>query len=350
METKMRQKLAFVVTSILTLVIATACDTGTSGTSTPGPGQSEKVRFAMDWTPNTNHTGIYVAQQKGWYAEEGIELDILPYSDANTPDTLVATGQADFGISFTEAVVTDRINKLPIKSVAAVLQTNTSALATLKSSGLDRPSKLEGKRYAGFGSPYEEPVIRTVLKNDGAPEGTYRAITTNVFGFQSLVAGHTDFVWIFAGWDGIQAKLEGVDLNTFYIKDFNVPDYYTPVIIASESFLNGKGDVARRFLRATARGYEFAVTNPDEAADLLVKGAPSGTAPDAAQARESQKFLVPYLRTGDTAWGRQTLEMWTKYPRFMAETGLLKTSDGVVVTSEQLDYAAMFTNDYLPEP
>ena len=350
METKVRRKLIIIVASIYTLVVANACDTGPSGTSTPGSGQPEKVRFAMDWTPNTNHTGIYVARQKGWYAEEGIELDILPYSDANTPDTLVGTGQADFGISFTEAVVTDRINKLPVKSVAAVLQTNTSALATLKSSGLDRPAKLEGKRYAGFGSPYEEPVIRTVLKSDGAPQGTYKAITTNVFGFQSLVAGHTDFIWVFVGWDGIQAKLGGVDLNTFYIEDFGVPDYYTPVIIASESFLSGKGDVARRFLRATARGYEYAVTNPEEAADLLVEGAPPGTAPDLALAKESQKFLVPYLKSGDTAWGQQTLEMWTNYPRFMAETGLLKTSDGVVVTPDQLDYASMFTNDYLPKP
>jgi ABC-type nitrate/sulfonate/bicarbonate transport system substrate-binding protein len=330
--------------AIALLLSATAC--GTSSTS----GESVVVRFALDWTPNTNHTGIYVAQQNGWYAEEGIDLQILPYSDANTPDTLVATGQADFGISFTEAVVTDRINSLPVKSVAAVLQTNTSALVTLKSSGLDRPSKLEGKRYAGFGSPYEEAVIRTVLKQDGAADGSYRSITTNVFGLQSLIAEQTDFVWIFEGWEGVQARLDGVELNTFPLKEYGVPDYYTPVIIANETFLTSRGDIARRFLKATARGYEFGITDPDGAADLLVKGAPVGTFVDATLPRESQKYLVPFFKAGGRPWGEQTVEMWTGYPKFMAETGLLKTSDGAVVTPDQLKYEEMFTNELLPTP
>jgi ABC-type nitrate/sulfonate/bicarbonate transport system substrate-binding protein len=146
------QNLRFLASALIFALLA-ACDGPGTSQPTPSPGgERAVVRFALDWTPNTNHTGIYVAQQKGWYAEEGIDLQILPYSDANTPDTLVGTGQADFGISFTEAVVTDRAAKLPVKSVAAVLQTNTSAIVTLKSSGLDRPSKLEGKRYAGFGS------------------------------------------------------------------------------------------------------------------------------------------------------------------------------------------------------
>ena len=346
----MRKQLTALILALTASLSLTACGgTGDISPTPPPGGESAKVRFAFDWTPNTNHTGIYVAQQKGWYAEEGIELEILPYSDSNTPDVLVATGQADFGISFTEAVVTDRANKLPVKSVAAVLQTNTSALVTLKSSGLDKPAKLEGKRYAGFGSPFEEPVIKTVLKKDGASTGEYDSITTNVFGFPSLVAGQTDFVWIFDGWDGVQARLEGVELNTFPIKEYGVPDYYTPVIIANESFLEESGGVARRFLKATARGYEYGVTDPEDAAELLVKGAPAGTFADSKLPRESQKYLVPYFKAEGQSWGAQTLEKWTAYPRFMAETGLLKNSDGKVVKPEELDYAAMFTNDYLPK-
>jgi len=193
-------------------------------------------------------------------------------------------------------------------------------------------------------------VIRTVLKQDGAPEGDYRGITTNVFGLQSIISGQTDFIWIFEGWEGVQARLEGVELNTFRLKEYGVPDYYTPVIIANESFLAANGDVAKRFLKATARGYEFGVTDPEAAADLLVKGAPLGTFVDATLPRESQKYLTPYFKSSGRPWGEQTLEMWTGYPKFMAETGLLKTSEGTVVTPDQLKYAEMFTNDFLPSP
>ncbi|MDQ6693421.1 MAG: ABC transporter substrate-binding protein [Chloroflexota bacterium] len=337
-------------TMVTTATTAAGATTATGGTTPLASSAAhDKVRFALDWTPNTNHTGIYVALQKGWYAEQGIDLQILPYSDANTPDTLVATGQADFGISFEESVVTDRVSKLPIKSVAAVLQTNTSALASLKSSGLDRPARLEGKRYAGFGSTFEEPVVATVLKSDGAPTGKIQNITTNLSGYQAIIAKQADFLWIYQGWEGVQAKLDRVDLNVFPIKNYGVPDYYTPVIISNEGFLGQHGDVARRFLAATARGYEYGVTNPDNAADILVKSAPASTFADPTLPHESQKYLAPYYKGDQQRWGQQKLEYWTNFPRFIANTGLLKTPDGKVVKPEEIDYSSLFTNDYLPQ-
>jgi ABC-type nitrate/sulfonate/bicarbonate transport system substrate-binding protein len=333
-------------------LLLVGCETNQPGgqtTPTAGtPGSLDKVRFALDWTPNTNHTGIYVALERGWYKEQGIDLEILPYTQASTPDTLVAAGQADAGVSFEEAVVVDYVNKLPVKSVAAILQTNTSALVTLKSSGLDRPSKLEGKRYAGFGTTFEEPVIKTVMKADGAQTGNFRNITTNLFGYQAVVAGDADFVWIFMGWDGIQAKLEGVELNSFLIKEYGVPDYYTPVIIANQAFMGGKPDVLRRFLAATARGYEYGVTNPKEAADLLIKAAPPEAFGDPELPRQSQEYLAPYFKGDQPKWGLQTEQMWTDYPKFIASTGLLETSDGTVVKPEDIKPTEMFTNEFLP--
>jgi ABC-type nitrate/sulfonate/bicarbonate transport system substrate-binding protein len=347
-----------VIYGLLTLMALVGCGETSSvqPTVTPtGPaptvsnvGKKDLVRFALDWTPNTNHTGVYVAMQKGWYAEVGVDLQILPYSAANTPSTLVARGQADFGISFEEEVVQARADKLPVKSVAAVLQTNTSALVTPKGSGLDRPSQLEGKRYAGFGSPYEEPVITAMLKKDGASTGKFSNITTNLFGYQALAAKQADFAWIYLGWEGVQARLDTIELNTFLLKDFGVPDYYTPVIIGNEGFLKEHGDVARRFMAATARGYEYGVSNPVEAADLLIQGAPKESFEDARLPRESQTYLSPYYKGTQAKWGVQTLEYWTNFPRFIASTGLLKTGDGKVVKPEEIDFTGMFTNEYLP--
>ncbi|HST05983.1 MAG TPA: ABC transporter substrate-binding protein [Chloroflexia bacterium] len=366
----MKRLINFAIGLSLSALVLSACDSGGAATPTTGAsttpteatatlpavqptmtnasGKPDKVRFSMDWTPNTNHTGIYVAMEKGWYKDANLDVELLPYSDANTPDTLVGTGQADFGISFAESVVTDRVSNLPVKSVAAVLQTNTSALATLKSSGLDTLAKLVGKRYAGFGSPFEVPVITTMLKSDGVTAGDFQNITANLSGYSAIVANQADFVWIYMGWEGIQAQLDGVELNTFLLKEHGVPDYYTPVIIGNETFLKDHGDVAKRFLAATAKGYEYGVTNPDDAADLLIKGAPSGTFSNLDLPRKSQEYLAPFYQADQPQWGLQTLQKWTDFPRYLTTTGRLLGPDGKPIQPDTIKYDELFTNDYLP--
>ncbi|HUS15347.1 MAG TPA: ABC transporter substrate-binding protein [Chloroflexia bacterium] len=324
----------------------------TSGALTPAagtPGASAgmtKVTLALDWTPNTNHTGFYVAQQNGWYREQGLDLEILPYSDAASPDTLVATGHADFAISFVEQVVIDRANGLPVKSVAALVQHNTSELVTLKESGLDRPAKLEGKRYAGFGTPYEEPVIATMIKRDGGATGAIQNITTNTGGVQALEAKQADFVWIYKGWEAIQLRHDNVAFNEFPIKDFGVPDYPSPVLITSESLLAERADLGRRFLAATSRGFQFAVDQPDAAADVLIAANTPDTFPDKALVHESAQYLAGQYRAEAPRWGEQQPAQWTGYPQFMVGTGKLEDANHKPVTS--LDYATLFTNELLP--
>src|SRR2546426_2184979 len=193
------------------------------------PKQLTTMNLALDWTPNTNHTGIYVAQAEGWYRAEGIDLHLLPYSANVSPDVLVSSGKADVGVSSTEGIVADAAIGQPVVSIAAIIQHNTSALVTLASSGLTRPSMLDGKIYGGFGAPYEDAVVGEIIKKDGG-KGVFKDVTLSVDAMEALKAHRVDFVWIFEGWEGIQAEREGVKLNTFYITDYGVPDYYTPNI------------------------------------------------------------------------------------------------------------------------
>jgi len=328
-----------VATTPLPTQAAIAMPTGTTGALT-------KVTLALDWTPNTNHSGFYVAQQKGWYREQGIDLQILPYSDAASPDTLVGSGQADFAVSFVEQVVLDRVNGLPVKSVAALVQHNTSELVTLKSSGITRPAALDGKRYAGFGTPYEEPVINTMIRRDGGSKGSIQNITSNTGGLQALEAKQADFVWIYQGWEAIQAKHDGVALNEFLIRDYGVPDYYSPVLITGEALLRDKAELGRRFLAATARGYDLAIHDPATAGDLLIAANPPDTFPDKALVRESSQYLASQYQAAAPRWGDQTLAVWSGYPKFMLDSGRLEDQNHQKVKT--LDYAALFTNDLLP--
>jgi ABC-type nitrate/sulfonate/bicarbonate transport system substrate-binding protein len=322
---------------------------GCSGTPAPAArtGQLTNVTLALDYVPNTNHTGIYVALQKGWYREAGINLTLLQ-PGATAPEQLVGAGQADFGISFTEGVTSSRAAGVPIVSIAAIIQHNTSELIALKSSGLDSVAKLAGKRYAGFGAPeYEKPVIALALSCGGAANPSFQYTATAVTALTALTSGQFDFAWVFHAYDTTAAQQQGIALNVFPITDYCVPDYYTPVIITNQQLIKQHPDLITRFMRATAEGYNYAIAHPHAAADLMVAGAPKGSFNGTAFVYASQDYLSPLYATGAKCWGEQSLDKWTNYPRFMYVHGALTDASGNPLTSPP-DFAAAFTNQFLP--
>lgn len=336
----------------LPLMLITLLLAGCASSSTPpAKGANGKpldtVTLALDWTPNTNHTGIYAAIANGWYRAQGIDLRLTPYSSSIAPETLVATNKADFAISFTESVTAARAVGQPLVSIAAVIQRNTSALVTLKSSGLDTVAKLAGKRYAGFGAPYEQPIIQQILSCGGASSTSFQNVTTTLDPIEALKSKQFDFAWVYEGWEVIQAQRAGTQLNVFPLLDYCMPDYYSPVIITSQHDIASKPDVIKRFLAATAQGYTYAAQHPKEAADLLIKEAPAGTFDDTGLVYASQNYLSPLYAQGVKCWGQQTLDKWTNYPRFMYLHGAVQDANGNAITT-QPDYSAAFTNQFLP--
>ena len=305
---------------------------------------AQTVRLALDWVPNTNHTGIYVALAKGWYEEAGVKLQILPYGSVS-PEALVANGQAEVGVSSTEGVLGSVAAGEPVVSVAAMLSSNTAALAVLKKSGITRPKDLDGKVYAAFGSTYEDPTIAAVIRSDGGT-GDFKSALLNVAGFDALLAGRADFVWIFRGWQGVQAAREGTALTLFNFKDYGVPDYYTPVLVASPDGINNKTDALKAFLRATTKGYTYAAKHPAKAADLLLQAAPEGSFPDPGLVRESQKLVSSFYLAEGQAWGQQSSEKWTGYPALLLDAGVF--GDKTEAVRQAVEADTTFTNELLP--
>ena len=333
--------------------------------SNTGPTRADlaPLSIVFDWTPNTNHTGIYVALANGWYEEEGIDLVILPFGTVS-PDILVSEGKADLGISSTEAVVADAAAGAPVVSIAAIIAHNTSSLSVRKDSGITRPAELEGKIYGGYGAPYEEPVIGTMIRSD-APnghsqfsnaeygkenlvegKGTFKNVVLDTEVFEALRAKRIDFTWIFDAWQGVQAKREGLELITFPINKYGIPDYSTPNIITSPETLATKKESLRKFMRATARGYEYTRRNPRDAAQMLIDGAPPGTFPDEGLVFDSQEYLSPLYADEGALWGVQSEASWRDYPLFMLSNNAVFDASGNVV--KDLDLDALYTNELLP--
>jgi len=307
-------------------------------------GQLTTLKFALDWTPNTNHSGIYVAQAKGWYAAQCLSVQILPYAANTSPDTLVSSGQAFAGISSTESVVADAAVNQPVVSIAAIVQHNTSALVTLASSGLSSPRDLDGRIYGGFGAPYEAAVVGAIIRQSGG-KGTFKNVTLNIDTLQALETKQIDFAWVFEGWEVIEAERAGFKLNVFPIISYGIPDYSTPTIITSPQQIKQHPDLLRRFMLATMQGYEYARTHAHEAAGLLIKGAGASTFPDQGLVFASQDFLSAHYADPGRTWGLQDAAAWQGYPGFMLDNRAILNADNQPVTS--MDFHALYTNQFL---
>ena len=324
-----------------------AASSSASAGATPAAschGQSTPMKLALDWTPNTNHTGIYVAREKGWYAAQCINLTILPYSSTVSPDSLVSSGQAEVGISSTESIVADAAVNQPVVSIAAILQHNTSALVSLASSGLKSPRDFDGKIYGGFGAPYEAAVVGSIIRQNGG-KGTFKNVTLSTDTMQALESKQIDFAWVFEGWEVIQAQRAGVKLNVFPIISYGIPDYYTPNLISSPREISQHADLLRRFMVATSQGYTYAITHVHEAAQLLINGAPKGTFPDTGLVFASQDFLSTHYVDAGRKWGLQDAAAWQGYPGFMLSNQAILDANNKPLKS--MNFATLYTNQFI---
>jgi ABC-type nitrate/sulfonate/bicarbonate transport system substrate-binding protein len=333
------KRLAIVMACLLVPALLAACGgarPGESETEDGGAGVLRDVTLILDYLPNTNHTGIYVAKALGYYEETGLAVEIEEPAE-NAVTTLVATGRGDFGISYQEDVTYARTaaDPLPIKAIAAVIQHNTSGFASHSDKNILRPKDFEGKTYAGWGSPSEEAVIKAVMTADGGDFSTLNIVTGDGSGYASL-AGRTDLIWIFWAWDGIAAERDGVPLNYIELRRFDRRlDYYTPVIIAADALLAADPALARDFLSATRRGYEYSAEHPEEAARVFHEYAPEY---ELDMLTESQIYLSERYTDDAESWGLMKDSVWNDYTAFMEENGLISAR---VLASD------CYTNEFL---
>lgn len=305
-----------------------------------GGNELRTVTVMLDWTPNTNHLGIYVAKTEGWYEDAGLDVQIVE-PGAGGVAQLVAQGSAQFGISVQENVIPARAEDVPIVSIAAIVQHNTSSLMSLAEDGIVEPGDLAGKAYGGFGGALETALIRQLAEcGGGDPDDVEFTEVGNVDYLVGMDRDQYDFVWIFDGWDGIRAsEIEGEDINLLHFTDHLdcIPDWYTPVIITSESMIADDPDVVRDFMEATTRGYESAMDDPEGAADALLEAAPEL---DEQLVRASADYLATRFVDDGRQWGLQDEAIWTGFVAFLVDAGLLDAP---------IEVEAAYTNDFLPE-
>lgn len=336
LKNKKLKALIFVLVMMINCFAFAGCD---KKDKTSQSGQRE-VTFVLDWTPNTNHTGIYVAIDKGYFEEEGINVKVVqPPEDG--AEVLVASGKAEFGISFQDTMAPALIGEdaLEVTAVAAIIQHNTSGVISRKGEGMDRPSGMEGKSYSTWNGSIELAMIENVVEADGGDFSKVELIPSTVTDeVSALNTKSTDSIWIFYGWAGVKMELEGIETDYFAFKDINPAfDYYSPVLIANNEFLTEDEECAKGFLRAMKKGYEYAIEHPEEAAQILCDNA---SELDYELVVASQKYLADEYKAEVSRWGYIDPVRWNTFYNWLNEEGLVE---------ENIPENTGFSNEYLPE-
>ena len=322
------------------LVLALLLSLSACGSSYAGKTE-ETITVVLDWTPNTNHTGIYVALAKGYFKEAGLNVEVVqPPEDGAV--TLVASGKAQFGVSFQDSLAPAFVgdSPMPVTAVAAVIQHNTSGIVSRAGEGMDTPKGLEGKKYATWDLDVEKATIRDVMVADGGDFDKVELIPSTVTDeVSALRSGSVDAIWIFYGWAGVACEVAGLPIDYFEFADIDpVFDYYTPVIIGGNAWLEENPETAKAFLTALSKGYTYAVENPKEAADILMEAAPE-LKTNAELVYASQEYLAAEYIADAPRWGEFDADRWAAFFRWLNENSLLET---------EIDPGYGFTNAYLP--
>ena len=304
--------------------------------SNPNTTELKKVTVVLDYVPNTNHTGMYVALNKGYYENEGLDVEIIEPVDSATA-TLVAQQKGTFGISYQEdvTIALSSADPLPIKAIATIIQHNTSGFVSLADSGIESPADFEGKTYAGWGGAGESAVLESCMKKVGADFSKLNTVISDGSGFEAL-GKSCDIMWFFEGWDSVMAEMNGTQLNYMECRQLDERlDYYTPVIITSDAVIESDPEMISAFLRATEKGYKDVIVNPDECAEILYAYAP---AYDLEMLKKSQEYLADKFMEDTNTWGIMEDEVWDNYTNFLQEYGII---------DKALSAEDCYTNEFL---
>lgn len=332
--------MALTAVSIVLAALLAACgdeDPTPAPTQTPTPAL-EEVSLALDWFPNSNHAGFYAALERGYYRDEGLDVNI--YVPANPEDVLktVGAGRDDFGVSYQAEVLLARGEGVPVKSVAAMVQHPLNSIMALTESGITRPGDLMGKKVGVTGIPFEEALFQAMLEYEGLTIDDVTVVNVGYDLGPSLIGGKVDAI-VGAYWthESILLEMQGYPITIMRMEDWGVPDFYELVLVASEDMISKHPDTVGRFVRATARGFAYAIVDPQAAVDILVEANPET---DKELETQGIGLLAPLWTEGALAFGAQTLERWESLAQWMKDSGLL---------GDDVDAGEAFTAEFQPE-
>ena len=301
--------------------------------------ESDKVKLALDWYPNANHIGLYIAEDKGYFSDENLEVEIYTPSDPSTVLQTVASGSDDFGINYQPDVLIARDEGVPVISVLGMVQHPLNSMMMLESKGYDSPSDLVGKKIGFPGIPWNEHALSTMLQFDGL-SGLEDVELVNV-GWElgsSIMSDRVDaIIGAYFTHESISLGNEGYPVTVLRMEDWGVPDYYELVLVTSEGYISDNEDIVKRFTRAVSKGYSDAILDPQAGIDILQKYVPEL---DENIDRPGADLLKQLWQDETGKFGSQKESKWIGFSQWMKENDII---------NDDLDVSSAYTNKYFAD-
>ncbi|MFD1672695.1 ABC transporter substrate-binding protein [Agrilactobacillus yilanensis] len=335
-----KHQLGFIALICLLVVGLSAC---AKTSDKKAANKTTTITLALDYTPNTNHTGLYVAKAKGYFKKYGIKVRFIQ-PPQNGPEGLIGAGKAQFGVSYQDVmagVITGK-NKQPITAIAALVQHNTSGIMSRKADGITTPKAMTGQKYGTWGLPIEQAIIKQVVDQDGGNYNDVKLVPSNFSDeVAALKSKKIDAIWVYEGWAVQNANIQDYPVNYFAFRDINPTfDYYTPVLVGNNTYMKAHPKLTKDFVKAVAQGYEYAAKHPKASATILKQANPElerGKSSELVDA--SQNFLSKQYIADAKQFGYIDSKRWNAFYTWLNDNGLVKQK----LTKDQ-----GFTNKYLP--
>lgn len=284
--------------------------------ATPAMAQ-DKVTLLLDWFINPDHGPIIVAEELGYFSDQGLEVEIIPPADPSAPPKLVAAGQGDIAISYQPSQHLQVAEGLPLIRVGTLIATPLNCLLVVKDGPIQEISQLKGGRIGFSVAGIEEAVLTAMLDRHGVGLDEVEMVNVNFSLSPSLMSGQVDAViGAYRNFELNQMEIEGVEGRCFYVEEEGVPTYDELIYVTNPDRMDK--DQIRRFLRATELATQYIVNNPDKSWELFKNYAPE--LDDALNAKAWVDTLPRFaLRPEALDEGR-----YARFERFLADSGLIE--------------------------
>ena len=329
----MKKIFTLFLSALLCLSLLAGCgggrSAGAAGSADASSGELRELDVVLDWYPNALHAFLYEAIDKGYYAEEGLKVNIRFPSNTNDALSLVAAGKADIGLYYQHDVIQARAEQgVPVKSIGAVVQGPLNIILSLKEKNITSPADLVGKTVGYAGTELSEALIRSIMENVGAD---YSDVTMVDVGFDlmnSMTTGNVDAtIGCLVNHEVPQMEEEGFEVNWFSLDDYGVPTNYEGVFVANDDTIENDSETLKAFLRASAKGFADMKADPEEALRILLDNQNAENFPlSETVERSSISVLLPMMETEDARFLSQSDACWQENIDWMLEQGLISSA------------------------
>ena len=295
-------------------------------------GELRELTVVLDWYPNALHAFLYQAEEAGYFAEEGLTVNIQPPAGVNDAMSMVAAGQADIGLYYQQDVIQARVEQdVPVKSIGAVVQGPLNIILSIKEKDITEPADLVGKTIGYAGTELSEALVRSIMENSGVDPSSVEMIDVGFDLMSSMVTGNVDAtIGCLVNHEVPQMEKEGFEVNYFFPDDFGVPQYYEGIFLANDTMIEQESDVLAGFLRACEKGFADFKSNTDEVLQVLLDNQDESNFPlDPDVEKQSCDTLLPLMETADAAFLSQTEQCWQENIDWMYDEGLISEKPDV---------------------